>query len=53
MDLFLIWLLYRFMKSKKVISDEKAEVSTLLFAHDSKAAKKLMLNWYTGEDDRR
>ena len=33
-DLFLLWLLYRFMKPQKIFVNGKTEASTLLFAHD-------------------
>ena len=37
-DLFLLWLLHRFMKPQKVLSDGRTEASAILFAHDAKAA---------------
>ena len=51
-DLFLLWLLYRFMKPQRVHVDGKTEASALLFAHDGKEAQKLLLNWFTGDDEK-
>ena len=34
-DLFLLWLLYRFMKPQKMLKDGRTEASALLFAHDA------------------
>ena len=34
-DLFLLWLLYRFMKPQKILEDGKTEASALLFAHNA------------------
>ena len=34
-DLFLLWLLYRFMRPQKIIDDQSTEASVLLFAHDA------------------
>ena len=32
-DLFLLWLLYKFMRPQIILSDGKTQASTLLFAH--------------------
>ena len=37
-DLFLLWLLYRFMKPQNILQDGRTEASALLFAHDGKKA---------------
>ena len=41
-DLFLLWLLYRFMKPKYVFKDGISAESAILFAHDSKNATELL-----------
>ena len=38
-DLFLLWLLYRFMKPQNILKDGRTEASALLFAHDGKRAR--------------
>ena len=52
-DLFLLWLLYRFMKPHKVLEDETAEVSTLMFAHDASSAQESLLDSFEVEHDKR
>ena len=42
-DLFLLWLLYRFMKPQKNLQDGRTEASVLLFAHDGKRAQEILL----------
>ena len=46
-DLFLLWLLYRFMKPQNTLQDGRTEASVLLFAQDSGEAQMTLLNWYT------
>ena len=41
-DLFLLWLLYRFMKPQKNSQDGRTEASVLLFAHDGKRAQEIL-----------
>ena len=48
-DLFLLWLLYRFMKPQKNLLDGRTEASVLLFAHDGKKAQEILLGQYTGD----
>ena len=43
MDLFLLWLLYRFMKPQKKLEDGAIEASVLLLAHNSEVAEKSLL----------
>ena len=45
-DLFLLWLLYRFIKPQNILKDGRTQASALLFAHDGKEARKMLLNWY-------
>ena len=52
-DLFLLWLLYRFMKPLNVLPDGKTEASALLFAHDNKRAQEILLNSYSQEEEKR
>ena len=52
-DLFLLWLLYRFMKPQKNLHDGRTEASVLLFAHDGKKAQKILLSSYTEDDEQR
>ena len=49
-DLFLLFLLYRFMRPKKVLKNGMTEACALFFAHDSKRAKQMFLDWNTEED---
>ena len=35
MDLFLLWILYRFMKPQRIFRNGQTEASALLFAHDA------------------
>ena len=51
-DLFLLFLLYKFMKPQKILKDGRTEISTLLFVHDSKTTKKMSLNWNEWEEDK-
>ena len=37
-DIFLLWLLYKFMKPQKILNDGRTLASATLFAHDHKAA---------------
>ena len=53
MDLFFLWLLYRFMKPQNILQDGRTEASAILFAHDGKEARKMLLNFYTGNEDKR
>ena len=46
-DLFLLWLLYRFMKPQNILKDGRTEASALLFAHDGREAQKMLFDWYT------
>ena len=41
-DLFLLWLLYRFMRPQRIDNDGLTEASTLLFAHDVTNAEKII-----------
>ena len=41
-NLFLLWLLYRFTKPEKKFKDGQTEASALLFAHDSKKVKEIL-----------
>ena len=50
-DLFLLWLLYRFMKPQANLKDGRTEASVLLFAHDGKRAQVTLLRSYTGNDE--
>ena len=34
-DLFLLWLLYRFMRPQNILDSQSLEISALLFVHDS------------------
>ena len=43
-DLFLLWLLYRFMKPQRVLKDGTTEASVLLFAHDCDSAEINLIN---------
>ena len=42
-DLFLLWLLYRFMKPQKILEDGRTEANALLFAHDAESAEQSLL----------
>ena len=50
-DLFLLWLLYRFMKPQKNLQDGRTEASVLLFSHDGKRAQEILLDSYTKDDE--
>ena len=52
MDLFLLWLLYKFTKPQRVLNDGMTEASTLLFAHDAKTATETLFGEYKEEYDR-
>ena len=52
-DLFLLWLLYRFMKPQKNLQDGRTEASVLLFSHDGKRAQEILLDSYTKDDEQR
>ena len=52
-DLFLLWLLYRFMKPQSSLKDGRTETSVLLFAHDSKRAQEVLLGSYNADDEQR
>ena len=52
-DLFMLWLLYRFMKPQKIVVNDRTEASALLFAHDGKRAKKILLEWCTDKEELR
>ena len=38
-DLFFLWLLYRFVRPQKFLEDGRTEASALLFAHNGKEAQ--------------
>ena len=50
-DIFFLWLLYRFMKPQKIFGDGKTEACALLFAHDADAAQENLLTEYKEMDD--
>ena len=52
-DLFLLWLLYRFMKPQKIFENGKTEASTLLFAHDGKRATEILRQSYFDDEETR
>ena len=52
-DLFLLWLLYRFMKPQNILEDGRTEASALLFAHDGKRAQEILSRNYTGDQEKR
>ena len=52
-DLFLLYLLYRFMKPQRFLDDGRTEAAAILFAHDGKRARKMLLDWYKEEDEKR
>ena len=52
-DLFLLWLLYRFMKPEIVLQDGRTEASVLLFAHDGKRATEVLRYTYTEVEETR
>ena len=51
MDIFLLWLLYRFMKPQNILKDGNTEASALLFAHDGREAQKMLLNFQTSIEE--
>ena len=52
-DLFFIWLLYRFMKPQKTMSGHRTEASVLLFAHDAQRAEQTLVDIYRENQDER
>ena len=52
-NLFFLWLLYRFMKPQTILKDGMTEASALFLAHDDKLAKKILIDWHTGEEEKR
>ena len=50
-DLFLLWLLYRFMKPQKTIDGHRTEASVLLFAHDAQRAEQTLVDIYREDQD--
>lgn len=52
-DIFLLWLLYKFMKPQRIITADKTEASALLFAHDAKSAQESLLDQYKEEHEQR
>ena len=52
-NLFLLWLLYRFMKPHRFLDGGKTETSTLLFAHDVERAQKSLLEGFIEESEDR
>ena len=51
-DLFLLWLLYRFMKPQNILQDGSTEASALLFAHDGLEAQIHLGQCSEDEDNR-
>ena len=45
-DLFLLWLLFKFMKPPKILKDGRTEASALLFAHDAQRAQDNLVEHY-------
>ena len=45
-DLFLLWLLYRFMRPQESSTDGWTAASIVLFVHDAKSADKSLLDSY-------
>ena len=43
-DLFLIFLLFKFIKPKRILDDGRDEASAILFAHDARVAEVILLN---------
>ena len=52
-DLFFLWLLYRFMKPQIDLKDGRTKASALLFAHDGKIAQEILLDLYKGDEEKR
>ena len=52
-DLFFVWLLYRFMKPQKKVNGHKTEASVLLFAHDAQRAQQTLVEIYREDQDER
>ena len=52
-DLFLLWLLYRFMKPQKNSQDGRTEASVLLFAHDGKRAQEILFGSQTSDGEQK
>ena len=50
-DLFLLWLLYRFIRPQPIVKDDKTGASTLLlsYAHGSKIVDDSSTEWYQGK----
>ena len=48
-DLFLLWILYKFMKPQRELKDGRTEASVLLFAHDAAAAERSLLDSFIQE----
>ena len=50
-DLFLLWLLYRFIRPQPVLKDSKNEAPTLLisYVHGSKIVGDCSIEWYQGK----
>ena len=52
-DLFLLYLLYRFVKPQRILKNGQAEASILLFAHDAKRASNRLLESYKEEHEQK
>ena len=52
-DLFLLWLLYRFMRPQRIHEDGISEASVLLFAHDESYAKSSLVETFIEESKNR
>ena len=49
-DLFLLWLLYRFLKPPKILADGRTEASAIMFAHDAEMTEVVLLEQYKEDE---
>ena len=50
-DLFLLWLLYRFMRPQQILNDGNTVANALIFTHDSNSAGKRLLESFKQKHD--
>ena len=41
------------MRPQTILKNGKTEASAILFAHDGKEAKKILIEWHTEEEEKR